>query len=81
MERENSSETSKWKVFGNVLPKTEIVYFCQMSIVFVIIITSIVNLSLKNGNSELRISLLCSAIGYALPSPSVNHGKSLPVYV
>ena len=76
MKRENSQE---WKFFGSRIPKAEIVYICQIIIVYVIIVTSIVNLSLNNGNLELWISLLCSAIGYALPSPTLNHGGNLPV--
>lgn len=60
-------------------PKAEIVYICQIIIVYVIIITSIVNLSLNNGNPELWISLLRSAIRYALPSSSLNHGRTPPV--
>ena len=63
-----------WRFFGNRVPKAEIVYICQIIIVYLIIITSIANLSLDNGNAELWISLLCSAIGYALPSPTLNHG-------
>jgi len=69
MESENGSEP--WNVMGNRLPKSEIVYFCQMIVVYVIIITSIVNLSLQNGENELWITLLSSAIGYALPSPTL----------
>jgi hypothetical protein len=38
--------------------ESEIVYFCQMSVVYVIIVTSIVNLSLQNGKNELWITLL-----------------------
>lgn len=60
---------------GNKIPKSEIVYFCQMIVVYIIIITSIVNLSLKNGSSELWISLLSSAIGYILPNPSLKTEK------
>lgn len=71
--------SQEWRFFGSRLPKAEIVYIGQISIVYIIIITSIVNLSLNNGNPELWISLLCSAIGYALPSPTLNHGRSLPV--
>ena len=76
MERENSQD---WRVFGNRVPKAEIVYICQIVIVYIIIVTSIANLSLDNGNPELWISLLCSAIGYALPSPNLNHGRPLSV--
>ena len=60
-----------WHVLGRKMPKGEIVYFCQMFIVFIIIVTSIVNLSLKTGSSELWIALLSSASGYALPSPTL----------
>ena len=76
MERKNSQE---WRVFGSNVPKAEIVYICQIVIVYIIIVTSIVNLSLQNGNPELWISLLCSAIGYVLPSPALSDGRTLPV--
>ncbi len=78
--RMDSTGSEKWTVLGNNVPKSEIVYFSQILIVYVIIITSIVNLSLKNGNSELWISLLCSAIGYALPAPALNR-KNGPLSV
>ena len=70
-EEENRSNGDKWHLLGTRVPQAEIVYFCQMIIVYVIIITSIVNLSLQNGSSELWISLLSSCIGYALPSPKL----------
>ena len=68
---ENRSNGEKWHLLGTRVPQAEIVYFCQMIIVYVIIITSIINLSLQNGSSELWISLLSSCIGYALPSPKL----------
>lgn len=53
-----------------------------MIVVYTIIITSIVNLSLTNGSSELWISLLSSAIGYVLPNPSLKGDKILePCYI
>ena len=77
MDRQKSQD---WEMLGKKIPKAEIVYFCQIVIVYVIIITSIVNLSLNNDNGELWISLLCSSIGYSLPSPSLSHGaRTLPV--
>lgn len=75
MDREDSTHSEKWQVMGKRLPKSEIVYFCQMLVVYVIIITSIANLSLQNGKSELWITLLSSAIGYALPSPTLKTTK------
>jgi len=54
----------------------EIVYFCQMKVVYVIIVTWITNLSLPNGKSELLITLMSSAIGCNLPSPSLKTSKT-----
>jgi hypothetical protein len=46
MDRESSTHSERWDVMGGKLQKSEIVYFCQMIVVYVIIVTSIVNLSL-----------------------------------
>lgn len=69
MKSENGS--GRRNVMGNRLPNSETVYFCRMIVVYVIIITSIVNLSLQNGKNELWITLLSSANVYALPSPTL----------
>lgn len=71
MERTSSSSTEPWSLMGNKIAKSETVYFCQMIVVYMIIIISIVNLSLQNGSSEVWISLLSSAIGYILPNFSL----------
>lgn len=70
-DEENRSDGDRWQLLGTRVPQAEIVYFSQMIIVYVIIITSIINLSLQNGTNELWISLLSSCIGYALPSPKL----------
>lgn len=70
-EEESGSNGEKWHLLGTRVPQAEIVYFCQMIIVYIIIITSIINLSLHNGSSELWITLLSSSIGYALPNPKL----------
>ena len=69
--KKKRSNGERWHLLGTRVPQTEIVYFCQIIIVYVIIITSIINLSLQNGSSELWISLLSSCIGYVLPSPKL----------
>lgn len=71
LNKHEDTHSDKWHILGTRVPKTEIVYFCQMIIVYIIIIASIVNLSIKNGSTELWISLLSSCIGYALPSPKL----------
>ena len=70
-EVETQSNGERWHLLGTRVPQAEIVYFCQILVVYIVIITSIVNLSLENGSNELWISLLSSCIGYALPSPKL----------
>ena len=49
--------------------KEKLEYICQIALIFVIIIASILNLSLGSGSNELWISLLSSCVGYILPNP------------
>ncbi len=70
-DEKSQASGERWHLLGTRVPRGEIVYFCQMIIVYIIIITSIANLSLQNGSTELWISLLSSCIGYALPNPKL----------
>lgn len=72
------SEVNTWKVFGKKMPKSEIVFFSQIIILYIVIITCIVNLSVGNGESNLWTALLSSSIGYILPNPSVKRKVVLP---
>ena len=65
------SPTSHWNIFGKRLPKSEIVYFSQVIIIYLVIITCIVNLSVNNGDSNLWTALLSSCLGYILPAPKI----------
>ena len=71
LDSETRSTEERWHLLETRVPKTEIVYFSQIFIVYVIIITPIANLSLQNGSTELWISLLSSCIGHALPNPKL----------
>ena len=61
------------KIFGKSIPKTEIQYISQVIIIYIVIITCIINLSLGNGDSNLWTALLSSCLGYMLPNPSMKH--------
>jgi hypothetical protein len=60
-----------WYMFGKKFPKSEIAYFSQVIIIYLVIITCIVNLSIKNGDSNLWTALLSSCLGYILPAPKI----------
>ena len=64
-------------VDGKQITHIDIVYFCQMIVVYVIIVTSIVNLSLQNDKREHLITLLCSTIDYLLPLTDILTSLSL----
>ena len=68
---ENSSLTGSFKVFGKKIRKPEMTFIFQVIILYIVIITCIINLLLKNGTSELWVSLLSYSLGCLLPSPKI----------
>ena len=67
-----SGSERQWSLCGQEIPKSEIVFFCQVIILYTVILTSIYNLT--RGNSELSnlwTSLLSGSLGYLLPNPTI----------
>ena len=65
-----STDASHWIMFGEHFPSSEIRFFAQVFILYVIIITCLANLTVgKSDLNSLWISLLCSSTGLLLPSP------------
>ena len=58
---------------GKQVIEPEIVYFCQMKVVYVIIVTYIANLSLLNGKSELYYHLTEKRHRLRLTHPLTEH--------
>ena len=67
--------TRSWNVFGRSIPRSEITFFSQVIIIYIVIVTCIVNLSVGNGDSNLWTALLSSCLGYLLPSPTIRKDK------
>jgi hypothetical protein len=73
----NSSSTCRfdkqnWNVFGYSVPKQEVVFFCQVIALYIVIIVCLVEIILDHGDHDLWYSLLAGSIGYLLPNPSLN---------
>ena len=68
-----SSHGGRWNVFGSNVPKEEIVFFTQVILIYVIAITSIVNLTMEAKHETLWTSLLSASLGYMLPAPQLNN--------
>ena len=59
-------------MFGRRVTRSEIVFCCQTLLVYVVAVTSLVNITLSNGPLNLWIALLSSSLGYLLPHPSLD---------
>jgi len=68
---ESDSSPNKWNIFHWTLPKSEIVFFAQVFLIYAVVITAIVNLTIGNSDSKLWTALLTGHIGYLLPNPSL----------
>ncbi len=66
-----SRTSSRWDFFGKLIPRSEIVFFTQVIIVYIVIIVSIANLTLGHPDNKLWIALLSSSLGYLLPNPKI----------
>lgn len=64
--------SSFWRFFGKTVPRSQLVFLCQIFIIYVVIGSSIYNLSVGNKPSSLWIGLLASCLGYCLPNPSID---------
>lgn len=69
---QQSFDSQTWRMLGRQVPRTEVVFLCQVLVVFVVIVSCIVNLSLQRGQTELWVALLSSSLGYMLPNPSLD---------
>jgi p-aminobenzoyl-glutamate transporter AbgT len=68
--RGSSAGSEAWVFGGKTLPRSEIVFFCQMLILVIVILASVINLSL-GAQSDLWIVLLSTSIGAILPNPNL----------
>ena len=57
------------------IPKNRWSFFAQIVVVYTIIITSLIHLSLKSPDKEFWLILLSSSVGYILPSPGLKFSK------
>ena len=67
------SEKSAWRFCNSVtLPQSEVVFFMQTTLIFIIVIVSLLKIALDKPSCEdmsFWVGLLSAAVGYALPNP------------
>jgi len=59
--------------------KKELVYCCQLIVVFVVIVVALLNLTFRDNDTDscLWSSLISGALGYLVPNPSLNRNESI----
>jgi hypothetical protein len=70
---------NKWKICCAKVPADEVMFFCQILIAYVVILVSLINISLENGDICLWSTLASGTIGYLLPNPSLKSVKNEPI--
>lgn len=54
-----------------------LLFLVQVLVILIVVITSIVNLTIENGNLNLWTALLSSCLGYILPNPKIKLEKTI----
>lgn len=62
-----------------ILAKNRLTFLAQIIVVYAIIITSLVQISLRSPDKELWLILLSSSVGYILPSPGLKFKRQTPI--
>lgn len=71
------TSSGRWCIWGQKVPKSQIVFFSQVILVYIVVITSIVNLSLQTDDKKIWIILLSSCLGYLLPNPTLKNEQRI----
>ena len=71
LEEVKSQESKRWKVCGSDVPRSEIVFFSQVIIIYVVVCLCLFNLTTNRGDSNLWSALLSGCLGYLLPNPII----------
>lgn len=81
----NTSSSSKWYVCGEEFPKAQVVFTCQIILIYIVTMVSLINLTLplyintsraSSSSTQLWTAMLCSCLGYILPHPKIHQSSS-----
>lgn len=75
MESNDAHSQQSWSFLGRRVPRSEIVFFCQIIIIYTVVVTSIYNLTQGHKDGHLWTALLASSLGYILPNPKIKIQK------
>ena len=70
MDRSLGGPSRKW--CGTLCTSQEIVFFAQITLIFIVVIAAVGNLSLGMGRAEYWAGTMSACLGYILPSPTMD---------
>jgi hypothetical protein len=62
---------------GGDCPSQEVIFFAQITCIFIVVISSIVNLALSTGRTEFWAGTMSACLGYIMPSPAISFKKKI----
>ena len=65
------------RVQAKTFPRQEFLFFSQLSLIFIVVLASILNISMGNGKQEVWMILLSTGIGALLPNPKLRKCKNI----
>lgn len=68
---DTNSSSSDWQAFGYKIQRSLAVFASQTVVLYVVIFTALINLSIGKEPQTLWTALLSSCLGYLLPSPKI----------
>ena len=67
----DTDSANSWRACGQKTPRSEVVFLCQILVLYTVIVVSIYNLTVESKNATLWTALLSSCLGYLLPNPTI----------
>jgi hypothetical protein len=60
----------------SILAKCHFVYLTQVVLIYIIVVTSLINISLESERAALWLTVLAGSLGYLLPNPQPRSSNS-----
>jgi hypothetical protein len=73
--RQMPTDSYYWSTCCGRVHKDQLVFFCQIIIAYIVIITSLANITFTEQNTCLWAKLASGTIGYLLPSQKIKHDQ------
>ncbi len=72
----SSVSNGRWVIGGEKVPKEEIVFFSQLSIIGIVVLVGLINLCLNNGTESYWAAMVATGLVSLLPAPTIKKKES-----